>query len=94
MEDHHKEVTPDGMPDKFVEKEDVSAGLVKTRGSQQARNEKVATSRLSKLIRNIKDHLFDFILLFLAVFCGFMADNWRENLSEHQREKNVYSFDY
>jgi hypothetical protein len=26
-------------------------------------------------------------MLFLAVFCGFIADNWREQLSEHQREK-------
>jgi hypothetical protein len=26
-------------------------------------------------------------MLFLAVFCGFMADNWREQLSENQREK-------
>jgi hypothetical protein len=25
-------------------------------------------------------------MLFLAVFCGFMADNWREQLSEHHRE--------
>jgi hypothetical protein len=26
-------------------------------------------------------------MLFLAVFCGFIAENWREQLKEHQREK-------
>jgi hypothetical protein len=39
------------------------------------------------LLLKARDHFFDFILLFLAVFCGFMADNWRETMSEHQREK-------
>lgn len=39
------------------------------------------------MLSNIGNHLFDFFMLFLAVFCGFMADNWREQLSEHQREK-------
>jgi len=39
------------------------------------------------LLLKARDHFFDFILLFFAVFCGFMADNWRETMSEHQREK-------
>ncbi len=32
-------------------------------------------------------YLFEFIMLFLAVFAGFVAENWREKLQEHQREK-------
>src|SRR5512135_1675570 len=44
-------------------------------------------AKISLLLRRVWDHLFDFLMLFLAVFCGFMADNWREQLSEHQREK-------
>jgi len=44
-------------------------------------------SKLKQLLKRIRNHFFDFVLLFLAVFCGFMADNWRETLSEHQREK-------
>jgi hypothetical protein len=44
-------------------------------------------TKISVLYKRIWDHLFDFLMLFLAVFCGFMADNWREQLSEHQREK-------
>ena len=32
-------------------------------------------------------YLWEFFMLFLAVFCGFLAENWREHLVEHQREK-------
>ena len=32
-------------------------------------------------------YIFEFLMLFLAVFCGFIAENWREQLKEHQREK-------
>ena len=37
--------------------------------------------------RGMWSRVFDFLLLFLAVFFGFMADNWRERISENQREK-------
>ena len=32
-------------------------------------------------------YLWEFIMLFLAVFCGFLAENQREHYIEHQREK-------
>ena len=32
-------------------------------------------------------YLFEFFMLFLAIFCGFLAENWREHNVEHQREK-------
>ena len=32
-------------------------------------------------------YLWEFIMLFLAVFCGFMAENFREHTVEHRREK-------
>jgi len=31
--------------------------------------------------------LWEFLMLFLAVFCGFLAENQREHYVEHQREK-------
>ena len=34
-----------------------------------------------------KHYLFEFLMLFLAVFCGFLAENWRENIVEHHRAK-------
>src|ERR1044071_9629375 len=32
-------------------------------------------------------YLWEFLMLFLAVFCGFLAENFREHGVEHQREK-------
>lgn len=34
-------------------------------------------------------YLWEFLMLFLAVFCGFLAENWREHIVEHQREKTM-----
>jgi hypothetical protein len=32
-------------------------------------------------------YFYEFLMLFLAVFCGFLAENRREHIVEHQREK-------
>jgi hypothetical protein len=32
-------------------------------------------------------YLWEFLMLFLAVFCGFLAENFREHTIEHQKEK-------
>jgi hypothetical protein len=32
-------------------------------------------------------YLWEFLMLFLAVFCGFFAENQREHMIEHKREK-------
>ena len=32
-------------------------------------------------------HFWEFLMLFLAVFCGFLAENQREHMIEHRREK-------
>ncbi|MFA5973401.1 MAG: hypothetical protein WC780_13710 [Lentimicrobiaceae bacterium] len=37
--------------------------------------------------KKIWHYIFEFFFLFLAVFCGFIAENWREQMREHQREK-------
>jgi hypothetical protein len=31
-------------------------------------------------------YLWEFLMLFLAVYCGFLAENWREHRVEHLRE--------
>jgi len=42
--------------------------------------------------KRIWHYFFEFLMLFLAVFCGFIAENWREQLREHSREKEfIYS---
>src|SRR5512138_2550244 len=38
-------------------------------------------------------YLWEFLMLFLAVFCGFLAENFREHLVENKREKKyIQSF--
>ena len=38
-----------------------------------------------------KHYIFEFLMLFLAVFCGFLAENEREHLAEHKKEKEYLS---
>src|SRR4026208_2238411 len=37
------------------------------------------------------EYLLEFLMLFLAVFLGFIAENQREHIVEHQREKKFMS---
>ena len=37
--------------------------------------------------KKIWHYFFEFLMLFFAVFCGFLAENWREHMQEHRREK-------
>jgi hypothetical protein len=37
--------------------------------------------------KNLWHYFFEFLMLFLAVFCGFLAENRREQIVEHHREK-------
>ena len=37
--------------------------------------------------KNWKSYFWEFLMLFLAVFCGFLAENQREHYVERQREK-------
>jgi hypothetical protein len=36
--------------------------------------------------KKVQHYFFEFLMLFLAVFCGFLAENWREQLQERNRE--------
>lgn len=37
------------------------------------------------------EYLLEFIMLFLAVFLDFSAENLRERMAEHNIEKNIYT---
>ena len=37
--------------------------------------------------KNFWHYFFEFFMLFLAVFCGFLAENYREHVVEREREK-------
>ena len=34
--------------------------------------------------KNLWHYLFEFLMLFIAVFCGFVAENWREHITERK----------
>jgi hypothetical protein len=38
--------------------------------------------------KNWKTYFWEFLMLFLAVFCGFLAENQREHIVENRREKD------
>jgi hypothetical protein len=44
-------------------------------------------SRQSTARKKWTHYFWEFLMLFLAVFCGFMAENLREHQIEHRREK-------
>ncbi len=55
---------------------------------QESENIPASTKHLNNSSgKNIRHYFFEFLMMFLAVFCGFMAENWREKLQEHKREK-------
>ncbi len=37
--------------------------------------------------KKFSHYFYEFLMLFLAVFCGFLAENFREEKVEHSREK-------
>lgn len=41
----------------------------------------------SRVSREWSSYFKEFLMLFLAVFCGFLAENYRDNLSDRQKEK-------
>jgi len=74
-----------GNPGKRI-KEDNSSPEIKTEESQ---NKKPILPLFQKgHSKKIGHYFFEFLMLFLAVFCGFIAENWRGKLQEHQREKD------
>lgn len=40
----------------------------------------------SSQVKSAWNYLFEFLMLFFAVFCGFMAENWRVQLAENNRQ--------
>ena len=44
--------------------------------------------------KNWKSYFWEFLMLFLAVFCGFLAEYQLEHLIEHQREKKYAALLY
>ena len=56
--------------------------------NQEAKNMEVHAHDLHKAPgHGWKHYIFEFLMLFLAVFCGFLAENFREHQVEKEREE-------
>src|SRR5215213_5817224 len=55
---------------------------------QETKNMETHAQELHKVRgQGWKHYFFEFLMLFLAVFAGFLAENQREHIVERQREK-------
>lgn len=52
---------------------------------EQEGGEELPSTRLYSIVKDWKKYLFEFLLIFTAVFLGFLADNIRENYGEQQQ---------
>ena len=78
---NHESNTPSDIKIPIVESADIIP-------KQESENRPTHTHHLQNSFgKNIRHYFFEFLMMFLAVFCGFLAENWREQLQEHKREK-------
>ena len=90
----------DNSPDNSTNHESINSSEVKISVDQ---SEDINSKKETKTMETHAHHLhhapgkgiwhyfFEFLMLFLAVFCGFIAENWREKFQEHRREKEFIS---
>jgi len=78
---NHESKKPSDLKIPIVESADIIP-------KQESENRPTHTHHLQNSFgKNIRHYFFEFLMMFLAVFCGFLAENWREQLQEHKREK-------
>ena len=74
----------ENSPDEIIS----TANTETTNPNQETENMETHAHDLHKAPgRGWKHYLFEFLMLFLAVFCGFLAENFREHLIEGKKEK-------
>jgi hypothetical protein len=61
--------------------------IIKNKSEQKSNNMEEYHSHTMHQKRRLKDYLFEFIMLFIAITCGFFADNLRDNMLERRKEK-------
>jgi hypothetical protein len=75
-------------PEKLSDKNISSADPVNITLNQETYNMETHANHLHHAPgNNLWHYFFEFLMLFIAVFCGFLAENWREQMVEHHREK-------
>jgi len=73
---------PENLADKIIPSENIEA----INKNQKTANMETHAQELHKAPgHGLKHYLFEFLMLFLAVFCGFMAENYREGLVNKEK---------
>jgi len=57
--------------------------------SEEQEHSEIADKRASRLPKSWRVYLFEFVLLTMAVFLGFLVDNFREELAEKQQAEEL-----
>ena len=88
--DTAKNSRSENPPDEIIPTNET--GIINT--NQETENMEVHAQELHKAPgHGLKHYLFEFLMLFLAVFCGFLAENFREHIVEEKRGKQyIHSF--
>jgi hypothetical protein len=76
------------IPENYSDKINADKGIEFINPNQETENMEVLAHELHKAPgQGWKHYIFEFLMLFLAVFCGFLAENLRENTVEHVRAR-------
>src|ERR1017187_2295464 len=77
--------------------EDVNENSLQEQGIEQSKTQSENMETHAHILNKApgngwKHYFFEFLMLFFAVFCGFLAENGREQLRDNRREKEyIYS---
>lgn len=77
----------DKNSEKLTNQESNKSSSSKKKNSKPKKKTSVTKHQNNTSNKKFQHYFYEFIMLFLAVFCGFLADNWREQLQENNREE-------
>ena len=87
IDDEKKEFSANIPPENSTEEKISAAGAETLNINQENKDMEVHHHAHHEANKNWKSYFWEFIMLFFAVFCGFLAEYQLEHVIEHQREK-------
>ncbi len=89
---HHQHFLPESdwlySIEKYFRRNYLTSNTDIIKPNQETENMETHAHEMHKVPgHGLKHYLFEFLMLFLAVFCGFLAENIREHKVETEREK-------
>src|ERR1035437_9826485 len=85
--DKSLEDSTNSEPEKLFGENNSSGDPVNLTPKQETKNMETHANHLHNAPgKNLRHYFFEFLMLFIAVFCGFLAENWREQMVAHHKE--------